>query len=110
MSECLDKNTTGSYHMRERSVNMTVKSSISLTDSQDAFARELVGQGRYPSVSAVLQQGLELLRVKTEWEDVEVAALRKLVGERREGKFVGGTTMKGRISAIANKKRREHGV
>ena len=36
---------------------MTVKSSISLTDEQHSFARELVDAGRYSSVSAVLQQG-----------------------------------------------------
>ncbi|BCH34100.1 hypothetical protein MesoLjLc_60300 [Mesorhizobium sp. L-8-10] len=89
---------------------MTVKSSISLTDSQDAFARELVEQGRYPSVSAVLQQGLELLRLRTEGEELEVAALRKLVKARREGEFVSGATMKDRISAIANRKRAAHGA
>lgn len=89
---------------------MTVKSSISLTDSQDAFARELVEQGRYPSVSAVLQQGLELLRLRTEGEELEVAALRKLVKARRKGEFVSGATMKDRNSAIANRKRAAHGV
>ncbi|WP_339864926.1 type II toxin-antitoxin system ParD family antitoxin [Paremcibacter congregatus] len=89
---------------------MTVKSSISLTDSQDAFARTLVAQGRYPSVSAVFQQGLELLRLKTEGEELEVAALRKLLGARREGKFVESAAMKDRIATIANKKRRAHGL
>ena len=38
---------------------MTVKSSISLTDEQDTFARALVEKGRYGSLSAVLQQGLD---------------------------------------------------
>lgn len=89
---------------------MTVKSSISLTDNQDAFARELVEQGRYSSVSAVLQQGLELLRLRTEGEELEVAALRKLIGARRKGEFVGGAAMKDRISSIVDKKRRAHGV
>jgi antitoxin ParD1/3/4 len=89
---------------------MTVKSSISLTDSQDAFVRSLVEQGRYPSASAVLQQGLELLRLKTEGEEIEVEALRDLLGERREGAFVSGSTMKGRIAAVADKKRRAHGA
>ena len=37
---------------------MSVKASISLTETQEAFARELVAQGRYSSLSAVLQQGL----------------------------------------------------
>lgn len=85
---------------------MTVKSSISLTDSQDAFVRSLVEDGRYPSVSAVLQQGLELLRLRTEGEELEVAALRKLIGARRGGKFVGGAAMKDRIAAMADRKRR----
>jgi antitoxin ParD1/3/4 len=44
---------------------MTAKTSISLTDSQEAFARGLVARGRYASVSAVLQHGLELLRSET---------------------------------------------
>ena len=41
---------------------MTVKSSISLTDEQHSFAKELVEAGRYSSLSAVLQQGIDLLR------------------------------------------------
>lgn len=89
---------------------MTVKSSISLTDSQDAFVRRLVEQGRYPSASAVLQQSLELLRLKTEGEEIEVEALRILLSTRREGAFVSGTTMQGRISAIADKKRRAQNI
>lgn len=89
---------------------MTIKSSISLTDSQDAFVRSLVERGRYPSASAVLQQGLELLRLKTEGEEIEVEALRKLLGARREGAFVSGAAMKDKIAAVADKKRRAHDV
>ncbi|WP_417828308.1 ribbon-helix-helix domain-containing protein [Thalassospira sp.] len=87
---------------------MTVKSSISLTDSQNAYARELVEQGKYPSVSAVLQQGLELLRQKSEAESLETEALRQIITERREGEFIASTAMKDRLSAIATKKRASH--
>lgn len=59
---------------------MTVKSSISLTDQQDAFARRLVAEGRYSSLSAVIQQGLELLRRDFEATD----ALRALLEQRRK--------------------------
>ena len=83
---------------------MTVKSSISLTDSQNAYARELVEQGKYPSVSAVLQQGLELLRQKSETESLETEALRQIITARREGEFISHTAMKDRISTIASKK------
>ena len=72
---------------------MTVKSSISLTDEQHAFARELVSAGRYPSISAVVAQGIELLKARTE------AAL-ALVGltpaaQKRPGEISGG--MKQRV-------------
>ena len=67
---------------------MTVKTSISLTDSQEMFARELVERGRYPSLSAVIQHGLELLRAEREAQEAETAALRALLEERRRGEFV----------------------
>ena len=67
---------------------MTVKTSISLTDSQEAFARDQVEQGRYPSLSAVLQHGLEMLRAETEAREAELAALRALLEERAKGPFV----------------------
>ncbi|MEQ1865076.1 MAG: type II toxin-antitoxin system ParD family antitoxin [Micropepsaceae bacterium] len=62
---------------------MTAKASISLTDSQEAFARDLVERGRYPSLSAVLQHGLELLRTQREADEAEIAALRSLIAKRR---------------------------
>ncbi len=63
---------------------MSVKASISLTDAQEAYARDLVAQGRYPSLSAVLQQGLELLREQSRTTD----ALREVLDRRRAGPFV----------------------
>jgi len=67
---------------------MTVKTSISLTDAQEAYARGLVEQGRYSSLSAVLQQGLEMLRLETEAKEAEIAALRALLEERAKGPFI----------------------
>ncbi len=67
---------------------MTVKTSISLTDEQDAYARVLVETGQYPSLSAVFQRGLDMLRRDNEKRDAEVAALRTLIDERRTGTFV----------------------
>ena len=63
---------------------MSVKASVSLTDAQEAYARDLVAQGRYPSLSAVLQQGLELLREQSQTTD----ALREVLERRRAGPFV----------------------
>ena len=68
---------------------MTVKTSISLTDDQEAYARSLVEGGQYPSLSAVLQRGLDMLRRGNEVHDAEVAALRSLIDQRRSGTFIG---------------------
>ncbi len=67
---------------------MTAKTSISLTDDQEAYARALVESGQYPSLSAVLQRGLEMLRRDTEMRDAELQALRSLIDQRRAGGFV----------------------
>jgi antitoxin ParD1/3/4 len=84
---------------------MTIKSSISLTDEQHAFARALVDSGRYSSLSAVLQQGIDLLRQRLESDEAEIAALRALLARRRGGGFVSGETMDARIAAMLNERR-----
>ena len=89
---------------------MTVKSSISLTDQQDAFVRELVRQGRYSSVSAVVQQGLDLLRQQTEAQEAETEALRTLVAQRRAGTVVLADQMQDRITRMLDRKRRAYDV
>jgi antitoxin ParD1/3/4 len=89
---------------------MTVKSSISLTDEQDAFARQLVEKGRFPSVSAALQQGLELLRLRFENDELELEALRTLLIERQRGKFESSDGMMDAIAGAASRKRAKHGI
>jgi antitoxin ParD1/3/4 len=89
---------------------MTVKSSISLTDEQDAFVRSLVAVGRYPSASAVLQRGIDLLRGQMEAEEADVAALREILSERLRGRFVSSEEMLERTEAmIARNRRNESG-
>jgi antitoxin ParD1/3/4 len=89
---------------------MTVKSSISLTDEQHAFARTLVEAGRFPSVSAVLQQGVDLLRRHMEDEEMERAALAEVMAQRRSGAFISGDEMDIRLLRMLNKKRQTHAV
>ncbi|RAH97245.1 type II toxin-antitoxin system ParD family antitoxin [Acuticoccus sediminis] len=89
---------------------MTVKSSISLSDEQHAFARALVSSGRYSSVSAVLAQGLELLKARSEAETLETEALRLLLEERRRGPFVSAGEMGDRLTAMVERKRRDAGL
>lgn len=67
---------------------MSVKASVSITDQQDEFARQLVAEGQYSSVSAVVQRGLELVRSEKEREAAELAALQAFFAERADGPFV----------------------
>ena len=73
---------------------MTVKSSISLRDDQHAFAKTLVEVGRFPSVSAVVQQGLDLLRQQHADAAADRAALLALLAERVSGPFVSADTLR----------------
>ena len=84
---------------------MSVKSSISLTDTQAAFARTLVDDGQYSSVSAVIQQGLDLLRQQTEEREAEIGALKAILTERAGGAFVSADTMRARVDAMLAAKR-----
>jgi len=86
---------------------MSVKSSISLTEQQDAFVRAQVESGRYPSASSVLQQGLELLRQKTEAEALETDALRELLRRRMAGPFISAEEMDARVETMLKRKRRD---
>lgn len=83
---------------------MTVKTSISLTDQQDDFARSLVREGRFSSLSSVVQQGLDLLRRQTEAKNLETEALQVLLRERQAGDFVSSSDMGRRIKKIAEQK------
>ena len=89
---------------------VAVKSSISLTDEQHAFARALVEAGRYTSVSAVLQQGVELLRRRMDAEELETAALRELLSRRRDGEVVSAERMDTLLGSMIAGKRRAHGL
>lgn len=92
------------------SMAVTVKSSISLTNDQHSFAKTLVDAGRFPSVSAVLQHGVELLRQQMENEALERAALTEVLAQRRSGAFVSGSKMDDRLARMLTRKRQAHAV
>ena len=89
---------------------VTVKSSISLTDAQHASARALVDAGRFASLSAVLQQGVDLPRQRMDTEELETAALRELLSRRRKGAVVGAEGMDAWLAGMIADKRRAHGL
>jgi antitoxin ParD1/3/4 len=84
---------------------MTVKTSISLTEDQEAYARSLVENGRYPSLSAVLQRGLDMLRHENEIRDAELQALRLLIDQRRAGAFIDIDVGEAETRAMLTRKR-----
>jgi len=67
---------------------MTVKASVSLSPQQAEFARKLVEDGHFPSLAAVVERGLDLVREETEMREEDVAALRSLLLRRMEGPFL----------------------
>jgi len=78
---------------------VVVKSSVSLRDDQHAFAKALVVAGRFPSVSAVLQQGLDLLKQQEADAQADRAALRVLLQQRANGAFVSADQLRARLAA-----------
>lgn len=89
---------------------MSVKASVSLTESQDAFVRNLVAEGRFSSVSAAIQHGLEMLRGETEARQSHTEALSVLLAERRAGKFVSLEEGRRQTLDMINKKKAEYGL
>ncbi len=89
---------------------MSVKASVSISKQQDAFARRLVDEGRYASLSAVVQRGLELVREETELKQAELDALKVLLKERAEGEFVSIDDGRGATAALIEKKKAARGL
>ena len=89
---------------------MTVKSSISLTDEQHAFARALVEDGHYASLSSVVQHGVDLVRQQMDAEVLETEMLRELVSRRLKGEFVSADEMDARLDRMIAEIRRTHGL
>ncbi len=84
---------------------MTAKTSISLSDDQQAYARSLVESGQFSSLSAVLQRGLEMLRRDSEMRDAQLQALRSLIDQRRSGAFVDIDVGEAETRAMITRKR-----
>ncbi len=73
-------------------------------------ARELTDDGRYSSVRAVQQKGVDLLRQRMQDDDLQRAALKALLDQRAAGAFVGGAQRDKSIARMIAEKRRAHAV
>lgn len=74
--------------------SVVIKGSVSLREDQHAFAKALLNVSRYPSVSAVLQQGLDLLQQQDADAQADRAALQVLLQQRANGPFVSGDQLR----------------
>ena len=78
---------------------MVIKSSVSLREDQHAFAKALVEAGRFPSVSAVLQQGLDLLLQQDADTQADRAALQALLQQRANGAFISADQLRAKLAS-----------
>jgi len=69
-----------------------------------------VAQGRYSSLSSVLQRGLDLLQQDIERHDTEIEALRTLVDARRSGDFVPLENGLATVGKKTEERRMAHGL
>lgn len=78
---------------------VVIKSSVSLREDQHAFAKALVKAGRFPSVSAVLQQGLDLLQQQDADAQADRAALQVLLQQRANGSFISADQLRSKLAS-----------
>ena len=78
---------------------VVIKSSVSLREDQHAFAKALVKAGRFPSVSAVLKQGLDLLQQQDADTQADRAALQALLHQRANGEFISADQLRARLAS-----------
>ena len=86
---------------------MSVKASVSISEQQDEYARKLVTEGRYSSLSAVVQRGLELVR---ELKSAELAALKQLLKDRANGPFLSMDEAREQTESLIEQKKKQYGV
>jgi antitoxin ParD1/3/4 len=89
---------------------MSVKASVSITEQQNAFARDLVAKGRYSSISAVVQQGIEMLREETSNAELDQDALRTLLLQRMKGPFISMEDARKQTEQMLAEKKKLYGL
>ena len=78
---------------------MTVKPTISLTDEAHAFARSLVENGKFASLSAVIQHGLRLVERENEEHRARLDAIRADLDRRAAQPSISMEEMDERLAA-----------
>ena len=78
---------------------MTAKPTISLTDQAHEFARSLVDKGKFASLSAVVQHGLQLIQREEAEHQARLAAIRADLDRRAGTKSISTKEMDEELAA-----------
>lgn len=78
---------------------MTVKPTISLTDRAHEFARSLVENGKFASLSAVVQHGLQLIQREEAEHQARLEAIRADLDRRAETPSISTEEMDEQLAA-----------
>ena len=78
---------------------MTVKPTISLTDQAHEFAKSLVESGKFASLSAVMQHGLQLVEREEAEHQARLEAIRADLDRRAEKPSISTEDMERRLAA-----------
>lgn len=78
---------------------MTVKPTISLTDQAHEFAKSLVETGKFASLSAVVQHGLQLIQRDDAEHQARLKAIRVDLGRRAETPSIATEEMDQQLAA-----------
>ena len=89
---------------------MSVRISVFLSERQYQFARRLVDEGSYASLSAVVRRGIELMREEIELKEGELAALKTLIERRTDAPFISDEEGRKRTLDLIAKKKKENGL
>lgn len=83
---------------------MTAKPTISLTDQAHEFARSLVDKGKFASLSAVVQHGLQLIQREETEHQARLDAIRTDLDRRAETPSMSTEEMDGKLAAWRSKR------
>jgi len=84
---------------------MTVKPTISLTDHGYHFAKSLVENGKFASVSAVMQYGLRLVEREDEEHSTHLESIRNNLEHRANEPTLTGQDIDAELETMLVKKR-----
>ncbi|MEM1018889.1 MAG: type II toxin-antitoxin system ParD family antitoxin [Pseudomonadota bacterium] len=89
---------------------MSIKASISVFESKDAFASGQVDDCPETCLNNAVPRGGDLVRDETERKEAELAALRTLIEDRARGPFLSVDEARQQTEDLITAKKTKHGL